>query len=262
MNELEHSTQQIKSYFDIEGRLSNSSFKYYRECSARAYAAQTGEYIRPNSSALIEGSYVDEMLFETTQTVDISSLYKKDGDLKKANEYLKTIVQDVKNDPIFWKFLEGDYQQQKLFEINGIPWKGKLDVMPTHFSDMIVDFKTAAKIDDWMFSERFGARVPFIYARGYDIQGALYCEAWGKQRFTLAIATKQTPSGRYIIEIPKEMLTNALEYVKAHQELVFSQMQGENLEYCKSPDCAYCRGKRPTVIGMADIFVPKEETPF
>ena len=263
MIKVEQDTAEIaKSYYAIEGRLSNSTFKYYKECSARAYAAQTGDFVRPFSTALIEGSYVDEMLFEEQVMVDTSSLYKKDGDLKKANEYLRTIVQDVKNDPVFWDYLIGNYQMQKNFEINGLPWKGKLDVMPDNYPDTIVDFKTAANISEWLQSKRFEARVPFIYARGYDVQGAIYCEAWKKKRFILAIATKQSPSGRHIVEIPKEMLDNALEYVKANQELVFQQMQGNKLEYCKSPDCTYCRGKRPTVPVMAGIFLPREETPF
>ena len=250
-------------YYSIKSKLSNSSFKRFMECSARAYAEHSGEIVRASSDALIIGSYIDSMLFNEEVTVDTSSLYKKDGMLKKTNAYLTTIIDDIQEDKEFWKYLEGDYQKQKFFDFEGIPWKAKLDVDPTHFPDAIVDFKTAAKIEDWIYSKRFGHRVPFWYGRGYDIQGATYCEAWDRKRFILAIATKQEPSGRHIIEIPEAMLIQAREYIVSNQETVFAQMHGEKIEYCNDPECKYCRKNRKTILTVADVIsTDKEERPF
>jgi len=259
---IEKAGLEREDYYGIKGRLSNSTFKYFRECSARAYAVQEGEHIRPFSSALVHGSYVDELLFETFQTVDTSSLYTLKGELRSDAKYLKTIVQEIKDDEGFWRYLKGDYQQQKLFEIEGVPWKGKLDVLPYEFDNMIVDFKTAKSIDDWAYSERFQQRIPFYYARGYDIQGAVYTHAWEKERFVLAIATKMTPSGRYIIELPREMLDKAMDYVIQYQELVFDQMQGRKLEFCGNESCEYCRSRKPTILNMAPVISARGESPF
>ena len=234
------------------------------ECPARAFAVDQGTHMRSTSPALLIGNYVDEMLFEGKCDRDLSSLMKKkEGTLLKTHSYILSIIDEMRSDKTFMKYVTGKTQEQLFFDIDGIPWKGKLDVIPNAFEDMIVDLKTAAKIDDWMYSARHGGRVPFYYARGYDIQAAVYCYAWKRDRFVLAIATKTKPSGRYLIEFPKEAISNAWQYVLANQHKVFHEyMKGTGFDYCQAPDCDHCAGKRKTILTMASVFTPKEDTPF
>jgi len=253
-------------YYDIKDRLSNSTFKRFIECPARAYAELIGETIRPSSSALIEGSYVDSQLFGGEDDVDISSLFKKDGTLYKDKLYLNTIVQNINEDDEFMSYIRGDTQKEYLFEIGGLPWKAKVDVIPEAHENMVVDFKTAKNMNDWMYSKRFSSKVPFYYARGYDIQGAVYRIATGLSRFVLAIATKTEPTAKHILEIPEEMLDQAKMYILDNQEKVWEWMKGNNLDYCTDDSCAYCRLRRKSIIKTAPTFigndVGKEEIPF
>ncbi len=244
-------------YKDIT-RMSQSRFKSYMECSAKAFAEQIGEYVRPQSKALAQGSYVDQALTGEETTNDLSCLFKQNGELYSDCKFLETIVDDIRGDALFMEYLTGETQKQLDFEIDGMPWKGKPDYI-LNDKNMVVDLKTAVSMTDWNWSNRFKGKVPFYYSYGYDIQGATYCHATGLDRFILAICTKSKQSARYLIEIPKEMLDNAMMYVRENQEKVWEQVKGENIEYCDNPNCPYCASRKKTVITMAEVFIPGEQ---
>lgn len=257
-----------EDYYAIGGRLSNSKFKRYDECACRAYAEDCGEYVRPVTEAFLTGSYVDAALFG--EEFDLGEhyhvLYTQKDTLRSTYSYLEHMVQDAQNDAEFMAALQGSYQDQALFEIDGLPWKAKSDVLADYDPDLIVDLKTVGKMSERMFSKRFGCYVPFYYGRGYDIQGCVYREAFQRQKFQLAMLSKKKEvAGRYLMDVPKGMLDQALVYVKKNQELVFEQMQGRQIDFCNDEDCRVCRERKVTIAVSTpwiEDMVTKEATPF
>jgi hypothetical protein len=228
--------------------MSVSQYKSFLKCEAAALAELKGEYIREKSPALLIGSYVDEMLTGTPSSQKkfieehYSELFKKNGDpyaeVAKANE----AISRVKKQPLMMKYLSGQHQKIMTGEIEGVPFKIKMDsYKPAEF---ISDLKYMASLRSPNLFE------PMVKYWGYDIQGAIYQEIvyqnTGKRLpFYLVIATKETPSHLEICQINQFDLDEAMEIVKKRVSRFHAIKTGDvPPERCEEYDCSYCTESR------------------
>ena len=118
---------------------------------------------------------------------------------------------------MFSKYMSGEKQVIMVGEIEGVPFKIKIDSY--HPEKCIVDLKVMRDFQS-IYKEGQG-RLNFIEAWGYDIQAAVYQEIvrqnTGKQLpFFIAGATKENEPDIAIISIPQPNLDVCLEIVKAN----------------------------------------------
>ncbi len=236
-----------KNYFSPEANsefMSVSQYKAFCKCEAAALAELKGEYIRPESRALLLGSYVDEMLTGTKKskeafiTENYSELYKKNGepyaDIQKAMD----AVEKVKKQPLMMKYLSGQKQKIMTGEIAGVPFKIKMDSYKK--GEFIADLKYMASLRSPNMFE------PMVKYWNYVAQGAVYQEIvyqnTGKRLpFFLVIATKEDPPHLAVSEIKQYDLDDELERIKASVGRFQAIKKGEiEPERCEEYDCIYC----------------------
>ncbi len=235
------------NYYSPEANLayfSVSQYKDFLKCPAMAIAKLKGEYEEEPSRALLLGSYVDEQLTGTEESrkqfviEHAMDLFKKNGDryadILQADQ---TIVR-IKKQPLMMKYLSGRHQVIMTGEIEGVPFKIKMDnYKPNEF---ISDCKYMASLRSPNMFE------PMVKYWGYDIQGAVYQEIvyqnTGKRLpFYLDITTKETPAHLVVAEIKQYDLDEALEIVKALAPRFQAIKNGETEpNRCGEYDCNYC----------------------
>ena len=250
--------------------MSVSQFKDFQKCEAMAMAKLNGEYEQPKSSALLLGSFVDEMLTGTKKSQikfivkNRSEIFQKSSKLSKntdeelaclLNDYLTDIfsadnkpfaeivqaldtIEKIKKQPLMMSHFKSKHQVIMTGEIAGVPFKIKMDnYKPGEF---ISDGKYMSSLRSPNLFE------PMVKYWGYDIQGAVYQEIvyqnTGKRLpFYLDIATKESPSHLAIAEIKQYDLDEALEKVKAIAPRYQAIKNGEiEPERCEEYDCNYC----------------------
>ena len=138
-----------ENYFSGESSrkyMSVSQYKQFRSCEAAAMAEINGEWIRPTTTALLVGSYVDAW-FEGTLDVfreEHSEIFKKDGSLKADYVQAEEIIERVQQDEVFMEYMSGEKQRIFTAELFGIPWKIKVDSL---LPDRIVDLKVMRSME-------------------------------------------------------------------------------------------------------------------
>ena len=239
LNERNYYEQEAnKAYFSV------SQFKDFQKCPARAVAKILGLYEEEPSRALILGSYVDEMLTGTKESctrfiVEHSTdLFKKNGDryadVLAADE---TIIR-IHKQPEMVKYLSGEHQVIMTGEIEGVPFKIKMDSYKPE--EYISDLKYMASLRSPNLFE------PMIKYWGYDIQAAVYQEIvrqnTGKTLpFYFVVATKEKPAHLAVGHMSQWDMDDALEKVK--KDIVhFQRIKNGEIppERCEEYNCDYC----------------------
>lgn len=220
---------------------SASQIKSFLECPARTMAELSGEYVRPYSTALLVGSYVDAY-FEGRKEFErfISEhpeLFKRDGSLKsefaKADEMIARAIQDK----VFMEFMHGRKQVVKTGLVQGYPFKIKMDVYKRGVR--IVDLKTARDMEP-MYKPEHG-KVTFAEFWNWPLQMAIYQAVEGnKLPVYLACITKQDPVDLAVIEIPQHHLDAEME-VLAEKLPYFDAIKQGIIEPERCGKCAFCR---------------------
>ena len=250
--------------------MSTSQFKQFQSCEAMAMAELKGEFERPESKALLLGSFVDEMLTGTKKSQikfvieNRSELFQKNSKISKYTEeeltallgdrefdvfhpdnkpYAEIVqaletIERVKQQPLMMKHFKSRHQTIMTGEIAGVPFKIKMDnYKPGEF---ISDGKYMASLRSPNMFE------PMVKYWGYDLQGAIYQEIvyqnTGKRLpFYLDIATKETPSHLAVAEINQYDLDAALEIVKTFAPRYQAIKSGEiEPVRCGEYGCSYC----------------------
>lgn len=235
---------------DYYGREANeyffsvSQFKDFQKCPAMAMAKIKGQWAPERGRALLLGSYVDEVLTGTVASHKKfleeyeSELYKKNGDpyadVAQADETIGRIL----DQPLMRKFLGGEHQVILTGEIEGVPFKIKMDsFLPGRF---IADLKYMASLRSPNLFE------PMVKYWGYDIQAACYQEivrqnTGEKLPFLFVIATKEKPAHLAVAEINQWNMDEALATVK-RDILRFQKIKTGELEpeRCEDYNCDYC----------------------
>jgi hypothetical protein len=235
------------TYFSEEASrafMSVSQFKNFQKCEAAALAELNGVYVPERGRALILGSYVDEMLTGTKESCakfveeNRAELFKKNGepyaDVAQASE---TIIR-VQNQPEMMKYLDGEHQVIMTGEIEGVPFKIKMDSYKS--GEFIADLKYMASLRSPNLFQ------PMISYWGYDFQAACYQEVvrqnTGEQLpFLFVVATKEKPAHLAVGKISQWNMDEALETVRKKIKRFQAIKNGEiKPERCEDYGCDYC----------------------
>lgn len=271
------------NYFSREANeqyMSVSQFKSFLNCEAAALAEIRGEYERPMTQALLIGSYVDSHFDGTLDIFKAQhpEVFKRDGSLKSEYLAAEEAINRAEQDELFMLLMSGKKQVIKTSEINGIPFKTKIDSLldektcveiVRRFPETaevfgfcegaIVDLKYVRDVEPiWKEGE---GRVSFVEYWGYDIQGAAYQDADGQMLpFILAVITKETPAGIYALSVEQADLTAKLmeieELAPRFQAIKEGLMPAERCE-----KCAFCRQTKvlQTIIDYKKLRIEDEQ---
>ncbi len=233
----------------------SSQFKSFLRCPAQALAELNGEWKREESTSLLIGSYVDSWFEGTLDTfkAEHPEIFKKDGTLK--SEYIKAdeIIARVSRDELFMKYMGGQKQAIRTGEIEGVPFKIKMDSY--HKGKAIVDLKVIKDFQP-LWNEERGIRQSFIEYWGYDYQAAIYQAIEGnKLPFYICAVTKETDPDFEVIQIPQTWIDSAMAIIKNEIGIIDAYKRGE-LEAPRCEKCAYCRQtKKLSRVISADEFI-------
>ena len=223
-------------------------------CEERALKKIAGEYKEETSKAMLIGSILDA-LWENDDPeyiIDrfpdcVSSRGATKGQLKSEYQNVLDMYQRTLKEEKFCEYMSGEKQVIMVGEINGLPFKIKMD---SYIPDLaIVDLKTTQTLDRLFryYIPDSGEKLPFYLAYGYDTQLAIYREIvrqnTGKTlRCYLAAVDKKPHPICDVIELPQKLLDEALDRVKGNVETIAMLKSGEVTPIrCEQSDCDYCR---------------------
>lgn len=225
-------------YSDIANReyFSVSQYKQFMKCEAAAMAQIRGEWEQPKTTALLVGSYIDSHFEGTLESFKWSTpeIFTQAGRLKADYKQAEEIIEFLEQDPLFMEYMSGQKQIIRTGELFGAQWKIKIDSL---LPDKIVDLKIMRSM------ERIVGK-SFVEHWGYDLQMAIYAaiEGQGLETF-LAVATKQTPPDKEIIEIPLWRREELLEEVARNMPRLI-ELKAERAEPVRCGVCEYCRATK------------------
>ena len=230
-----YSPEANQHYFSV------SQIKSFAECPARTMAELRGEYVRPATSALLIGSYVDAYFEGTLDRfkTERPELFKRDGTLKAEYAHADRMIARAESDKVFMKHMQGEKQVIRTGTIDGFPFKIKMDVL---HPERIVDLKTCK---DFLPVYKPGAgRMSFAEAYGYTLQGAVYqaIEGYSKPFYINAI-TKETMPDIAVIRIGQEYLDAEMTVLRQNLPYYDAIKQGI-VEPPRCEHCAYCKSTR------------------
>ncbi len=236
-----------ENYFSKEAEqlyMGSTQFKRFMQCEACAMAYICGEYEQPKSTALLVGSYVEahfsnELDLFKAQTPEI---FTRAGDLRSEYKKANEIIERIERDELFMQMLSGKKQEIMTGEINGVPFKIKVDSL---LPDMTVDLKIMRDCSD---SWKDGEFLPFWKAWGYDIQAAIYREIRAQndgeiKPFRLAVATKEAETDLQIFEFSDETLDEAYRTVY-NLATRFQAIKNGEIEAVRCGICNYCKSTK------------------
>lgn len=275
-----------KNYFGREAAqefMSVSQFKAFQRCEAAALAEIRGEYIRPETTALLVGSYVDSKLegpkaFEEF-VAEHPEMFKKDGTLKADFIQAEKIYERFQSDRLLFLLLSGRKQVVVKGKIAGVPFRGKIDnlagvticrtimkefpgtaeILGGPFCDgAIVDGKVMRDFAP-VWSDREGRKVNWVDSWDYVLQGAAYRELWRQKTgktlpFILAAATKEEETDLDALWVPPGELDAGLRIIEDNAP-IYQEIKLGKREPIRCEGCAYCRAtkKLTTIRNYKDI---------
>lgn len=204
------------TYFDTENQkkyMSVSQLKSFMSCEARALAEINGEWKPEKTDALLVGSFVDAYFEGKLPEFKFAnqSMFNMNGSLKAPFRHAERIIERIERDKLFMEMLSGQKQIIQTGEIEGIPFKIKMDSY--HPGNMIVDLKIMRDFEPVYVKEK--GRLSFIEAWGYDIQGAVYQYIEGNHLpFLIAAATKEKEPDIGIWQIEQSELDACMEIIR------------------------------------------------
>lgn len=195
-----YSLEANREYFSV------SQYKDFMKCEAAAMASICGEYERPMTRALLVGSFVDAYFEGTLEKFlkEHPAVYTRKNELRSEFKKANQIIERVKSDPDFSRFMSGEKQKILTFELFGVRWKMKMDSFLPGIC--ITDLKVVMNVKS----------IPYWR---YDLQGAVYQKGaeicgYGKLPFYLAVVTKERVPDLDIWQIPQSTLDMALREIE------------------------------------------------
>ena len=230
------------NYYSTEANMaywSASAVKSFLSCHAAGYAEMTGNWSRPDSDALLIGSYVDAAL-EGTLGLFIQAhpeLFKRDGGLKAQYAKADEMVRRAMNDPVFCEFLRGEKQKILTGTLFGFPFKAKLDVyLP---GERIVDVKTVKDLNAVYRPEQ--GKLDFATAWNWPLQMAIYQALEGHRLpCYLAVITKENSPDIELVQIEQERMDAELAFLERKMP-EFDAIKAGVIEPERCGRCAFCR---------------------
>jgi hypothetical protein len=233
-----------ENYFSIENQMKymgTSQFKTFMDCQARGLAEVKGEYVREKTSALLVGSYVDAHFEKSLDLFKAQNpeIFTQKGTLRSEYSNAENIIARLERDNLFMSFMSGEKQVIKTAEIDGIPFKIKMDSYIAN--DYIVDLKV---MRDFERIWKDGLKISFIEAWGYDYQAAIYQAVEGNNLpFIIAAATKEKEPNLELFSIPQQRIDYCLDVVKQYAPL-FANIKLGLIEPTRCGYCDYCKSTK------------------
>lgn len=235
------------NYFSNEMNMKytgSSQIKSFIDCEARTLAELKGEWDEPKSDSLLVSSYIDEAVSGTLDMFKEQNpqIFTQRGELKAQYKIAEKVVEQIKADPMFHKYVNGEHQVIMTGEISNVPIKIKID---SYFKDKaIIDLKAIRDLK-LIFNEETHQKENFINYYDYLIQASLYQEIvrqnTGKQLpFIIAACTKQEYSERVLLSIMQDELDTKLEFIKGYLPHIQELKEGK-IEPTKCGKCNYCK---------------------
>lgn len=229
------------NYYEPSPYMSASQFKAFLGCEAAALAEAERTFLREPSTALVQGQYVDAYFTGNVEEFRGThpELFKKDGTLKSTFTACEAAIARIEKSETAMEYLEGEKQVIATGEIEGVPCKGKLDVL---HDDRIVDLKC---MRDFEPRYKNGEKLDFIRYWGYDIQAYFYTELVRQQYkvnlpFYILAVTKEASPDLLLVEVPDWLINSAGEVVR-HYINRFDAIKRHEIQPKRCGHCAYCK---------------------
>lgn len=268
-----------ENYYEDKTYLTNSRFKRYQQCQAKALAVDTGEWVEDrDETPLLLGNYVHSY-FESLEAHEqfmaengdklLAKTGKNKGNLKASFVIGDKMIKSLRGDDGFRRLYHGypddDVQKEMIVygEIEGVPVKGKLDSANISRS-YFVDLKTMKSIYAEEWNQELKMRVPAVINNilnfGYHGQLALYRELLkqmtGKDFRPLIVAiSKEDIPDKEIVKIDEEWLEEGLQNIKDNIVEVWDVIQGKQKPK-KCGRCDYCRSQKKlgALVSLNDLI--------
>ena len=252
-----------ENYYSIEANKEYCSASQYKSfigfplrhgCEERAIKEINGEYVPEVTNALLIGSILDA-LYEGCGSEELAERFPDcvstrgatKGELKSEFKKAFTLYERTLKDEKFKSYMRGEKQVIMTGEIEGLPFKIKMDSFLE--GKGIVDLKTTenADVNFRYYIKDTGVRLPFFLAWGYDTQLAIYREIVRQNTgdtlpcYICAVDKKPHPKP-VIIGFENKVLNEALDSVKFNCAKIIGLKNGDiKPTRCESDDCDYCR---------------------
>ena len=233
------------NYYSAEANrawFSASQIKSLKKCEAMAVAEMRGEYVRPMSTALTVGQYVDEALTGNLDTwlMRHPEICKRDGTLKAEYMQAAEMVDRARRDPLFMSYMDGSYQEIMVGELFGVPFKAKFDVLG---KGRIVDLKTTKDLKGVYVPGE--GKLDFASAWDWPLQMAIYQKIVAENEGVklpcyLAVITKETPADIAIVQIEQERMDAEMAWLETVMPRYEALKEGL-IEPERCGHCAFCR---------------------
>ncbi len=220
------------------------------KCPAAAMAELTGEYVRPVSSALLIGSFVDAYFEGTLEQLMANrpEMFTRTGALKSEFRSALEMCERAKADKVFSEYMCGNKQAILCGEIHGIPFKAKMDAYVPGLR--IVDLKTVKDFKPQYKPE--AGLVSFIEAWNYDLQLGIYQRLEGnKLPCYIAAITKEAVPDIAVIEVPQHYMDAAMAELVDNLPYYDAIKRGQ-IEPPRCGKCDYCKSTK-VLTGPQDI---------
>lgn len=250
--EMDNKYCSASQYLAIVGR------PFLPGCEAKEIARLKGLYVPETTKAMLIGSILDTLWELDEMSIEekigiiadkfpecVSTRGATKGELKTEYKQAIQLYQRTLKDPLFCKFMSGDKQTIMTGDINGLPFKIKMDSFIE--GKAIVDLKTTQDCSAMhrKYVPDSGNRETFFSGWSYDVQLAIYQEVVRQNTgdslrcYIAAVDKKEHPVPR-IIELNTKILDDALESVKQNTDRIIRLKSGEQ-EPLRCEDCDYCR---------------------
>lgn len=238
------------NYFSPEMNLKytgSSQIKSFLYCEAKTMAELRGEWIEEQSDSMKVSSYIDAWMSDELDDFKFRNpeIFTQKGELKAQYKIAEKVIEQIKNDPMFLKYISGDNQTIMTGEISGVPAKIKID---SYFKDkLIVDLKSMKDFElNW--NNKTKQKENFIQMYDYILQAALYQEIVRQNTgeilpFIIAACTKQEYSERTLLSIPQDEIDLKLEFLKQYLFHIKDLKEGK-VEPVNCGCCKYCISKK------------------
>lgn len=224
-----------------------SQVKSFLDCPARTMAEMRGEWTREPSKALLIGSYVDAYFEGTLDAFEQAhpELFKRDGELRAEYHHARTMIERAERDELFREYMTGEKQVIRTGEIDGFPFKIKMDVL---HPERIVDLKTTRDFNP-IYKPGAG-RMSFVEAWGYTLQGAIYqAVEGGSKPFYIAAITKESEPDIAVIHVGQEYMDAELTALRSKLPY-FDAVKRGIIQPERCEHCAYCKATRQLTAPM------------
>jgi hypothetical protein len=189
----------------------------------------------------------DDFIREHWNVIYKSGDHGKYADFEQADR----MIEAARHEEVFAKLIRMEGENEKIMTgllFDEIPWKVRFDKYINIPDRYIIDWKTAADLNEKVWDEKRGEKVSFIRAYGYDIRAAVYMEIEKQNAgedtdpfFALCCVSKQTPPDKeFILMNAREEMAGALAAVQGNALRFWRVKQGlEKPKGCGR--CGYCR---------------------